>query len=74
MKRFVDRGGAPWDVVLGRASWGALLALFVPVGRTAPVRQAMLRSADYYQAQRLLDEATPETLQELLDRSEPKDE
>ena len=70
MRVFVDRDGARWDVVLGRESWGALYALFVPAGG-APLRQTLLRADDSLAAQRLL---TDTELQDLLERSETRNE
>ncbi len=72
MRRFQDRAGVRWDVVLGRESWGALYALFVPAGGPGGVRQTPLRTPSYEAAQRELDESSEERLQELLERSEPK--
>ncbi len=71
MRRIEDEAGARWDVVLGRESWGALYALFVPVG-AGEARQALLRSAGYNSAQQELDEMSEERLLELLRNSEPK--
>ncbi|NLG60835.1 MAG: hypothetical protein GX539_01210 [Candidatus Cloacimonetes bacterium] len=65
MRRFRDAEGREWDVVLGRESWGSLLALFVPVGGGA-VMQAPLRSAGYDSAQHELDTMDEATLHELL--------
>lgn len=65
MRRFTDRDGRVWDVVLGRESWGGNMALFVPAGEGA-VRQAPLRSAGYDEAQRELDTMDDAALQELL--------
>jgi hypothetical protein len=73
MRRFVDREGAAWDVVLGRESWGTLLALFVPAGAGA-VRQAPLQASAYDAATQELNELEEAALQELLDRSAPKEE
>lgn len=72
MRRFRDRNGAAWDVVLGRESWGALYALFVPAGGRDGVRQTQLRTPSYEAAQRELDDSSEERLRELLERSEPK--
>lgn len=65
MRRFRDAEGREWDVVLGRESWGGLLALFVPVdGGT--VMQAVLRSAGYDEAQNELATIDEAALQQLL--------
>lgn len=75
MRRFLDSSGRPWDVVLGRESWGSLLALFVPagVGRTEPVRQSMLSAASYEAAQAELDTLTDAELRNLFETSTPKE-
>ncbi|MGH7552144.1 MAG: hypothetical protein ACREMQ_03855 [Longimicrobiales bacterium] len=72
MRAFVDQKGIRWDVVLGRESWGALYALFVP-STAGPVRQTLLAAEDRLDAQRHLDEMDESGLQELLNRSEPKE-
>jgi hypothetical protein len=73
VRRYVDEQGGEWDVVLGRESWGALLALFVPrVAGTA--RQALLRASDYNAAQQELDALDDRALGELLSGSTEKSE
>jgi hypothetical protein len=74
MRRFLDRDGQRWDVVLGRESWGALLALFVPASGTGRARQAMLQASAYDAAMQELNELDDAAVQELLDRSVAKDE
>ncbi|HSJ08787.1 MAG TPA: hypothetical protein VK928_02710 [Longimicrobiales bacterium] len=76
MQRFRDGNGVEWDVVLGRESWGALLALFVPVSADSgqPVRQAPLHASAYDAATTELDEMDGAALQALLDRSVVKEE
>lgn len=76
MRRFVDSDGRAWDVVIGRESWGALYALFVPSGGGPDddaVRQAMLDADSYTDAQILLGKLEEGELAELLDRSTPKE-
>lgn len=73
MRRFEDAAGRGWDVVLGRESWGALYALFVPAGHAAVMRQSLLRAVSHDAAQQELDEMTDESLQRLFDRSSLKD-
>lgn len=73
MRRFTDNGGAEWDVVLGRESWGMLLALFVPRGE-GPVRQTPLMASGYDAASHELNELDDAALQALLDRSSIKEE
>jgi hypothetical protein len=74
MRRFQDSSGGQWDVVLGRESWGALFALFVPVSGDDPVRQAALVSSGYDAATQEFNELDDAALQQLLDRSVIKDE
>jgi hypothetical protein len=75
MKRFTDRHGHDWDVVLGRESWGAQLALFVPLGvPDRPVRQAMLGTSAADSAMLELERLDDTALQQLLDRSTIKDQ
>lgn len=73
MRRFTDGAGREWDVVLGRESWGALLALFVPVRHNEGARQAPLRAAGYDEAAQELESLDHAALQALLDRSVAKD-
>ena len=74
MRRFVDSEGNTWDVVLGRESWGALLALFVPGDSSQAVRQAPLRATGYDAATHELDGMDDASLQALLDRAVIKEE
>ena len=74
MRRFVDRTGSTWDVVLGRESWGALLALFVPADSAVRVRQAPLRASSYDAAAGELDGMDDASLQALLESAVIKEE
>ena len=70
MRRFRDRSGIEWDVVLGRESWGTSVALFVPpTSSDLEVRQAALDSAAGDAAMRELDSLDAAALQALFDRS-----
>jgi hypothetical protein len=70
MRRFRDRSGIEWDVVLGRESWGTSVALFVPpTSSDLDVRQAALRSEAADAAMRELDSLDAAALQALFDRS-----
>lgn len=71
MLRFEDRNGVSWDVVVGRESWGALLALFVRADGHE-IRQAPLRADDVLHAEQELDALLRDELQTLLDRAELK--
>ena len=74
MRRFRDPEGRPWDAVVGRESWGTLYVIFVPagIGRTEPVRQALLQSAGYEQAHRELAAMDQNALLELFRASEAR--
>ena len=74
MRRYTDPDGQPWDVVLGRESFGALLALFVPAaGNRARPRQTLLTADSRQGGAAELDELSPAELDALFERSEPKD-
>jgi hypothetical protein len=73
MRRFTARDGRTWDIVIGRASWGAVYAIFAPAaGSDAAVRQTLLSAVSVEAAQDELYALGPDALQALLDRSEPK--
>ena len=72
MRRFVDDDGRTWDVVLGRESWGGLLALFVPADGGA-ARQAPLRSDGYDAATHELETLDEAALHRLLRASTEKE-
>jgi len=74
MRRFTDRQERLWDVIVGRESWGANYALFVPAGSAdVDVRQAILRSASFEDALNELDGLDDDGLQRLLDVSSIKE-
>jgi hypothetical protein len=74
MRRFNDPEGYPWDVVVGRESWGNLYALFIPArhDRADDVRKALLHAAGYEEAQHELDELDDDTLRALFRAAEPR--
>ena len=72
MRRFVDGEGRRWDAVVGRESWGALFAIFIPVEAGPPVRQTALPAASYEEATAAFDTLDDAGLRTLLDRSAPK--
>ncbi len=74
MRRFEDSEGRPWDVVLGRESWGTHFALFVPAGRGRGerVRQTMLAAEGYDAAQRELSDMDEAGMARLFAESKPK--
>lgn len=74
MRRYTDRLGRKWDVVIGRESFGALLALFVPAaGNQDGPRQAALGSDSRVGADAALDGMESADLDGLFERSEPKE-
>ncbi|HWV58821.1 MAG TPA: hypothetical protein VNZ57_15300 [Longimicrobiales bacterium] len=75
MRRFVDGQGRPWDIVLGRESWGNWYALFVPVegNPEGGIRQTLLRAPSHEAAQIELDSLSDSAIQELLRNSVPKE-
>lgn len=70
MLRFVDALGNSWDVVVGRESWGAVVALFVPVKSGPPMRQALLGALSPDEGLRELSALSPEELERLFARSD----
>jgi hypothetical protein len=74
MRRFQDAEGSVWDVVLGRASWGALYALFVPAGHDAVIRQAPFQPRSPASAEAELDALDEAALNALFERSTPKED
>lgn len=71
MRRFTDPRGASWEVVVGRESWGAFFAIFIP-REEAPLRQTMLAASGQEEAGRELDGMDDAALADLFERSEPK--
>ncbi len=74
MRRYADAEGRAWDIVIGRESFGTLLALFVPAGenREHP-RQAVLGAGSHVEAETELDAMQPTELDGLFERSQPKE-
>jgi len=73
VRRFVDRAGQSWDVIVGRESWGVHYALFVPASGQREVRQAVLRAASFEEATAEVDGSGDAQLQDLLDASTTKE-
>jgi hypothetical protein len=73
VRRITDRQGNVWDVMVGRESFGALFALFVPArGNSGQPRQAILSAESQLDAETELAALSTTELGRLLDRSEPK--
>lgn len=73
VRRHTDPEGRGWDVVVGRESFGALYALFIPArDNPAQPRQALLRADSQGEAERQLERLSSSELNELLEGSELK--
>jgi hypothetical protein len=73
VRRITDRQGHTWDVIVGRESFGALFALFVPTrGNPEGARQTILGAQSQMDAEAELAALSTAELGRLLDRSEPK--
>lgn len=73
MRQLQDDRDRSWDVVVGRESWGAFFAIFVPRGHDAAIRQTSLDAGDRADAAREVDGMDREELLELLRKSRPKE-
>ena len=73
MRRFRDGEGREWEVVIGRESWGAFFAIFVPRGHEAAVRQTMLDAGSQGEASEIVDDGDDGAMRELLAESRPKE-
>ncbi len=59
--------------MVGRESFGALYALFVPSGETrAETRQTLLQEDSKARAQAAIEAMSEDEMNDLFDRSEPK--
>lgn len=73
MRRYTDSRGGSWDVVVGRESFGALYALFVPAAKTpGETRQTLLEAESQTAAGESLGAMSDEELNDLFERSEVK--
>ncbi len=72
MRRFLDEQGEPWDVMLGRESYGMQVLLFVQAGG-GEVRKAMLAADTRVDAEAELDGMDDAVLLERLSVSVPWD-
>ncbi len=73
MRRHVDQHGRAWDVIVGRESFGTLLALFVPAaGNRESARQAPLQADSQAEAENALGRFDSAQLDAMLEKSEPK--
>lgn len=72
MRTFRDEAGRGWDVVAGRESWGAIVAIFVPRTGSADVRQIVLDASNHVEATTELAQLDEPRLRDLLRESRPK--
>lgn len=66
MRLFRDPGGREWEAIVGRESWGTVVAIFLLREESGPPRQTLLEVSSADEGNRLLMEMTPEQLQGLL--------
>lgn len=66
MRAFRDATGREWEAVVGRESWGTVVAIFVPKIESGPPRQALMDVSSADEGNRLLLEMSVEELQDLL--------
>lgn len=64
--------GTEFDVVVGRESWGTVVAMFVPRKGNAPPRQTVMDTSSPEEALTLLRSMTRQELQDLLDKATSK--
>jgi hypothetical protein len=73
MRTFEDQSGESWEVVVGRQSWGGVVAIFVPRNGAGDVRETPLAASGYEEANAELDTLDVHGLRRLLARSLPKE-
>jgi hypothetical protein len=72
VRNFRDEEGAEWEVVVGRESWGTIVAIFVPREGENDPRQTLLDVTSFDRGSRLLREMKEDDLRDLLQISVPK--
>jgi len=72
VRRFEDEEGDVWDAVVGRESWGAVVALFVPRSGSGPARQASIPANGYEEATAWMESCPDEELRARLAESTEK--
>lgn len=72
MRRFRDTTGREWEVVVGRESWGTVVAIFVAVGGLEPPREAMMEVSSADEGNRVLLSMSGRELNGLLLASKQK--
>ena len=72
MKAFRAKDGIEWDVVVGRESWGTVVAMFISRAGNAPPRQTVLEAISADNALEWVRELSADQLQDLFDKAELK--
>jgi hypothetical protein len=72
LRNFRDAKGVEWEVVVGRESWGTVVAIFVPRKGAGNPRQTLLDVTSMEKGNRLLREMGEGELRDLLQVSVPK--
>jgi len=72
LRGFRDADGQRWDVVVGRESWGTVVAIFLSRNGDQVPRQTLLETTSAEEAARDLLDMPEGDLQRLLTISEPK--
>jgi hypothetical protein len=73
MRSFKDGDGALWDVVVGRESYGTVVALFLPKSGSESPRQAHLDVSSSDDGNRVLRELSADALMGLFRESVERD-
>ena len=68
----LDEEGVRWEIVVGRESWGAFYAIFVPHGVPREIRQTSLSGTSYEEAYHEIEALAEQGLRGLFARSTPK--
>ena len=72
MRVFQDEAGREWEVIVGRESWGTVVALFLIRREPGAPRQTYLEVRSVDEGNRLLSGLNVEGLRSLLADSVPK--
>ncbi len=72
MRRFEDESGDVWDVVVGRESWGAVVAIFVPRTGGGRARQAPIPARGFEEATAWMESCSDDELRARLEDSNEK--
>ena len=70
MRSFIDADGVPWQVTIGKESWGTLVLVFSPT-RAGDVRTSIMQAETMFDAIVELDALTDDDLRARLSDSRP---